>query len=91
MKNRIAKGKSANNLNGFYVGMLVSYGVLRSFDTNFHFRGAGFGIGYQIQTNRKSFMDISADFVQRQTSVREYNLKNTESIFNLSMKLGFAR
>ncbi|MBA4853123.1 hypothetical protein [Emticicia sp. BO119] len=109
MKNRIVKGKSANNLNGLYVGVLGSYKVqnqwIHSFDGNNSVSivdyntkelSGGLSVGYQLQTNRRSFLDISTDILRQRTIHPANNQNpgrgiNTNTIINFSLKLGFAR
>lgn len=91
MNERITKGKSASNLSGFYIGVS---GIYRSEATNgmkTNRLGMGLGIGYQIQTNRKSFMDISTGLVRQKLSLPDFRIRGKESIFDFSIKLGFAK
>jgi hypothetical protein len=109
MKNRIRRGKSASNLNGMYIGVLGSYKVenqrLSRFDSNgfpayfdysTKYLNWGLGIGYQLQTNRRSFLDISTNFLRENSTFPfEYSSSSsrtiTNSLINFSLKLGFAR
>lgn len=106
MKNRITKGKTASNLNGMYIGILGSYRfqkqwfVSNNSSLTDYYRAkelsGGLSIGYQLQTNRKSFLDISANILrQRITSPVEPpyldTRTTTNSIINFSIKMGFAK
>lgn len=100
---KIVKGVSAGNLNGVYLGLFGSYGGSRSnnwksgdIDVNFktkYLRG-GSVVGYQVQTNRNSFLDIGAsfyfqnsDYVLDDYSEKQKGVKHIE----LKLKLGIAR
>lgn len=103
MQKKIVKGVSAGNLNGVYIGIFGSYGGSDSnnwkssdIDVNFktkYFRG-GSVVGYQVQTNRNSFLDISAsfyfqnfDYVFNDYSSKERGTRSME----LKLKLGIAK
>lgn len=105
MKNRVQKGKTARNLNGLYVGVSGSYRFQKQWVTNgtsstnnypIKESSAGASLGYQLQTNRRSFLDISANIL-RQRLTYPIDLSDPDkrtfknSIINFSLKLGFAR
>ncbi|WP_337044096.1 hypothetical protein [Emticicia sp. 17c] len=103
MNKRVARGQSASNLNGFYVGLTGSYQVASALSTFIDFDGirevngsekqinVGLMLGYQVQTNRKSFIDVSTSILRQKiiTPVPRPGLLNT--ILDFSLKLGFAR
>lgn len=108
MNNRIAKGKAASNLNGLYIGVLGSYRLEnqwfssardnygRSGTYSSKFISAGVSLGYQIQTNRRTFMDISVSFLEQKDVTPIENPSPTTqripySLINFSLKLGFAK
>ncbi|RFS15236.1 hypothetical protein [Emticicia sp. C21] len=108
MKNRIVKGKTASNLNGLYIGVLGSYrfqkqwfssiGSSSSLTNNYQTKelSGGVSIGYQLQTNRRSFLDISTNILQQRLTFpieppNPDTRTTTNSVINFSLKLGFAR
>jgi len=104
MKNRVSKGKSANNLSGLYIGTLVNYQLITdrgpSLNNNnetiiskdsYNGFNVGLGIGYQVQTNRHSFMDVSLNFIRQKVSYEDANRNYSNSMFDFSLKLGLAR
>lgn len=108
MQKKIVKGTSAGNLNGIYVGLVGNYRVNayhsttesefsapNSKQTNLN---GGLLVGYQVQTNRKSFLDINASYVYQNTKTQsEYNkvphLSEYKGLkyFEISLKLGIAK
>ncbi|GAB3512347.1 hypothetical protein [Emticicia fontis] len=96
MKKRIAKGESANNLNGTYIaasGQIVIQKTKNLFIDylTLYQPGVGVSIGYQIQTNRNSFLDISANFIRQRFLIPAIRKEGNESVIDFSLKLGFAR
>lgn len=103
MQKKIVKGVSAGNLNGVYLGLFGSYGgsdsnnwkksdIYVNFRTEYLRWGAM--VGYQVQTNRYSFLDIGAsfhlqnfDYVYNDYS---FNERVSQSI-EIKLKLGIAR
>lgn len=108
MRKKIIKGKTAGNLNGVYVGLVGNYraGEYHSNSINeFLYSNSkqtnlnvGPLVGYQVQTNRKSFVDVSASYVYQNTKT-EYMLTTGPLVrqdkglkyFEISLKLGIAR
>lgn len=104
MKNRVSKGKSANNLSGIYIGALVNYQLIAyrgpSLNNNnepifskdsYNGLNLGLGVGYQVQTNRHSFMDVSLNFIRQKASYEDKSRNYNNSMFDFSLKLGLAR
>ncbi|MFD2522373.1 hypothetical protein [Emticicia soli] len=104
MKNRVSKGKSANNLSGLYIGALANYQLISQrtpwaeasigpviYKDSYNELNLGLGIGYQVQTNRHSFMDVSLNFIRQKVSYEDANRNYSNSMFDFSLKLGLAR
>ncbi len=108
MQKRIAKGKSANNLTGLYTGVQAAYKIGQSQDlfyinnsfnlNNTNNRNTSFiGVilGYQVQTNRKSYLDIGTVFGTKLTKSHFKNLnidsQLRETYLEFNLKLGFAK
>jgi hypothetical protein len=108
MKNRIVKGKSASNLNGLYIGAQGIYRLYNQWFPNMDgssgLRHAyqsressiGLSVGYQLQTNRRSFLDMSTNILRQKLTYLVDPLgfirrPEISSIINFSLKLGIAR
>ncbi|MFY7911825.1 MAG: hypothetical protein ACOVO2_19845 [Emticicia sp.] len=94
MKQRISKGKSANNLNGIYTGLHFSYrnNIGSLAPENFYYSPKttlGITYGYQTQTNKKSFLDIG--LVIRKPPISFLPEHSAPLIVDLNLKLGFAK
>ncbi|HEY1055103.1 MAG TPA: hypothetical protein VGE24_08215, partial [Emticicia sp.] len=106
MQKKITKGVSAGNLNGVYVGLSASYGGSGSTNkkstestTSFISKSRRIGplVGYQVQTNRNSFLDININYCIQSFDYLsdddffELTPKRVQQIINLNLKLGIAR